>query len=136
MNWKYFGKVHSALYRISGGRFGAKMGAIDCVLVETIGRKSGQKRIVPIACYPYKDSVVISASNSGMERHPAWYYNLTAKSECTAQLGRDRFQAQVIELPKAEADALLPGIFKINPHQREYREQMQREIPLLWLKRI
>ena len=34
MDWKYFGKVHSLLYRLSGGRFGARMGWIDVVLVE------------------------------------------------------------------------------------------------------
>lgn len=135
MNWKYFGAVHKAIYRLSGGRLGARMGNIDCVLVETVGRKSGKQRIVPISCYPYKDSVVISASNSGMERPPGWYFNLKAKPECTAQLGTDRFAAIAEELPKEEADSLLPTIFKINPHQREYREQTERYIPLVWLRR-
>lgn len=136
MNWKYFGKVHGLLYRISGGRFGGQMGKVGCVLVETVGRKTGKSRVVPIACYPYKDSVVVSASNSGMDTRPAWYHNLKAKPECVARLGRDRFDALAVELPEDECEALLPGIYKINPHQREYRENTDRHIPLLWLKRV
>ena len=88
-NWKYFGKVHAALYKLSGGRFGDRMGWIDVVLVDTVGRKTGKKRTVPIACYPYRDSVAVSASNSGQERHPAWYLNMRATPEVTVQLGRD-----------------------------------------------
>ena len=54
-NWKYFGKVHGLLYRLSGGRFGDRMGWIKVALVETVGRKSGKLRTAPIACYPYRD---------------------------------------------------------------------------------
>lgn len=136
MNWKYFGSVHKVLYKLSGGRFGAKLGNIDCVLVDAVGRKSGKTRTVPICCYPYKDSVVVSASNSGMETPPAWYFNLKANPECTAQLGTDRFAAVAEELPKEEADTLLPMVFKINDHQRQYREQTERYIPLVWLRRV
>lgn len=135
MNWKYFGKVHGLLYRISGGRLGANMGGLKIVLVEMTGRKTGKKRTVPIVCYPYKDSVVISASNSGMERHPAWYFNLKANPNCKARLGQDLFDATAVELSREESAKLLPEIFDINPHQREYRETTSREIPLVWLQR-
>lgn len=135
MNWKYFGKVHSLLYRISGGRLGANMGGLNIVLVEMTGRKTGKKRKVPIVCYPYKDSVVISASNSGMERHPAWYFNLKANPNCHAWLGEDHFDATAVELSQEEGEILLPDIFDINPHQRQYRETTTREIPLVWLQR-
>ena len=135
MNWKYFGKVHGWLYKLSGGKFGANMGRIDVVLLETTGRKSGKKRVAPIACYPYKDSVVVSASNSGMERPPAWFLNLKADPNCQAQLGEEKFAAIAEELSKEVGDELLPTIYKINPHQREYRESTQRHIPLVWLRR-
>jgi len=50
--WNYFGVAHKALYKLSGGRMGARMGWIKVVLVETTGRKTGKKRTIPIACYP------------------------------------------------------------------------------------
>lgn len=135
MNWKYFGKFHGLLYRLSGGRIGAHMGSIDVVLLETVGRKTGKMRTTPLACYPYRDSVVISASNSGLESHPAWYHNLQAKPECRARLGREYFDAVAVELTPEEGEDLLPTIFAINPHQKEYREATSRHIPLVWLRR-
>ena len=135
MNWKFFGKAHGWLYRVSGGRLGAKIGRIRVVMLETTGRKSGLTRVAPIACYPYKDSVVVSASNSGLENHPAWFLNLRANPQCKAQLGTEHFEAEAVELSVEECDAVLPSIFEINPHQREYREKTDKHIPLVWLKR-
>ena len=135
MNWKYFGKVHGAIYRLSGGRLGARMGWIDVALVETIGRKSGKPRGAPIACYPYRDSIVLSASNSGSDRHPAWYLNMKANPRVKVQFGRERFAAIAEEVPDEERDALWPKIVKINHHQGEYLEKTQRKIPLVWLRR-
>tara|TARA_R110002110_G_scaffold66978_1_gene183000 strand:+ start:90300 stop:90713 length:414 start_codon:yes stop_codon:yes gene_type:complete len=135
-NWKYFGKVHQALYRLSGGRFGSKMGWIDVVLVETTGRKTGKRRIVPIACYPYKDTVVVSASNSGQEKHPAWYLNMQANPEVTVQLGKERYEAIAENVPEEERADLWPVIVKINKHQGEYLEKVDRHIPLVWFRRV
>ena len=136
MDWKYFGKVHSLLYRLSGGRLGARMGWIDVALVEVVGRKSGKLRTVPIACYPHRDSVVVSASNSGMERHPAWYLNMKANPEVMVQLGRERFAAVAEEVPEEEREALWEKIVKINKHQGEYLSNTERRIPLVFLRRV
>ena len=48
-SWKRFGDVHKFIYRVSGGRVGARLGNIDVALIETIGRKTGQPRCAPIA---------------------------------------------------------------------------------------
>ena len=135
-NWKYFGKAHGLLYRLSGGRFGASMGWIKVALIDTVGRKSGKKRTVPLACYPYRDSVVVSASNSGQERHPAWYLNMMANPEVTVQLGRERYQAIAEEVPEEEREGLWPEIVKANKHQGEYLEKVERKIPLVWFRRV
>lgn len=136
MNWKYFGRVHKLLYRLSGGRYGARMGWIDVALVEATGRKSGKKRVVPIACYPYRDSVAVSASNSGMETHPAWYLNMQANPRVSVQLGQERFEAIAEDVPAQEREALWATVVKINKHQGEYLAQVQREIPLVWFRRV
>ena len=135
MNWKFFGKVHSALYRWSGGRFGARMGWIDVALVETTGRKSGQARVASIACYPYRDSIVLSASNSGQDRHPAWYLNMQANPSVQVQLGREHFAAIAEDVPDDERDALWQQIVENNHHQGDYLSKTSRKIPLVWLRR-
>ncbi len=136
MNWKYFGKLHRALYRLTGGRFGARMGWIDVALVETVGRRSGRRRTVPLACYPYRDSIAVSASNSGLETDPAWYLNIKANPEVTVQLGRERFRAIAEDVPPQEREALWQEVVRINKHQGEYLEKVQREIPLVWFRRV
>jgi len=136
MNWKYFGKLHQTLYRLSGGRIGTRMGWIDVALIETIGRKSGKRRTVPLACYPYRDSIAVSASNSGLETHPAWYLNIKANPEVTVQLGRERFRAIAEDVPGEEREALWQEVVRINKHQGEYLEKVSREIPLVWFRRV
>tara|TARA_B110000503_G_scaffold20798_1_gene31475 strand:+ start:38886 stop:39305 length:420 start_codon:yes stop_codon:yes gene_type:complete len=135
LSWKNFGKAHMWLYRVSGGRLGARMGWIDVALVETIGRKSGLPRCVPIACYPYRNSIVVSASNSGKESHPVWYLNMQANSAVTVQKGRDHYRAIAEEVPDEEREALWKTIVANNKHQGEYLEKAQRKIPLVWLRR-
>ncbi len=136
MNWKLFGKVHGWLYRISGGRFGARMGWIDVALVTTTGRKSGEARTVPIACYPYKDSIAVSASNSGMASHPAWFLNMQANPEVSVQLGQEKYSAVAEVVPDDEREALWKIVTEINSHQQDYLEQTDRKIPLVWLRRV
>lgn len=136
INWKYFGRVHKLLYKLSGGRFGARMGWIDVALVTTTGRKTGKQRTVPIACYPYRDSVAVSASNSGMESHPAWYLNMLANPRVTVQLGKETFEAMAEEVPADEREALWATVVKINKHQGEYLAMVEREIPLVWFRRL
>ena len=135
LNWKHFGKVHEFFYRLSGGRIGARMGWIDVALVETVGRKTGQLRCVPIACYPYRDSVVVSASNSGKESHPVWYLNMQANPAVTVQLGRESYKAIAEDVADEERDALWAKIVQLNKHQGEYLKKAERKIPLVWLRR-
>ena len=133
--WKYFGRAHKRIYQWTGGRLGSRMGWIDVALVETIGRKSGQLRCIPIACYPYRDSIVVSASNSGKETHPAWYLNMQANPSVAVQEGRERYQAVAEDVEEGERAALWETIVKINRHQGEYLEIAERKIPLVWLRR-
>jgi deazaflavin-dependent oxidoreductase (nitroreductase family) len=135
-NWKYFGKFHALLYKASGGRYGDRMGWINVALIDTVGRKSGKKRTVPIACYPYRDSVVVSASNSGQERHPAWYLNMQANPQVMVQLGKERFSAIAEEVAEEEREELWKTIVEINKHQGEYLEKVSRRIPLMWFRRV
>lgn len=136
LNWKQFGKVHKFLYRLTGGRLGARMGWIDVALIETTGRKTGQPRCVPIACYPYRNSIVVSASNSGKKSHPAWYLNMQATPAVTVQIGSEHYPALAEDVPDSEREALWETIVGLNKHQGEYLEKAQRKIPLVWLRRL
>lgn len=135
MNWNFFGKVHRFVYRISGGRLGAKLAGLDIALLEVTGRKSGKLRVVPLACYPYRDSVVVSASNNGMDSHPAWYLNLQSNPQLMVQLGSERFAAVAEDLAGQEVENQWAKVVKVNPHQSKYLASTKRQIPLVYLRR-
>ena len=135
-NWKYFGIAHKQLYRLSGGRLGKRMGWIDVALVETTGRKSGKTRTTPLACYPWKDSVAVSASNNGQENHPAWFLNLQDNPEVTVQTGKTRFKAIAEQVTGQEKEALWKVVTDINKHQTQYRATTERDIPLVFFRKI
>ncbi len=79
-------KIHKALYRWSGGRFGLRRPKPDSYgLAEltTVGRKSGLDRSVMIGYYLDGDAVVTMAMNGWGEAEPAWWLNLQANPEAT-----------------------------------------------------
>ena len=134
-NWKWFGKTHAAIYKLSKGRFGSRMGGIDIVMIDTIGRKSGKTRTVPVACYPYEDSVVVVASNNGLPHDPVWWLNLKAHPEVQVQLGTERFTVMATALEGKERESLWPSIVRINPRQKRYAKMAGRDLPVVYLKK-
>jgi F420H(2)-dependent quinone reductase len=134
-NWKWFGKVHIALYKASNGRLGARLGGMDIALIDTIGRKTGQIRQVVLACYPYKEGVVVVGSNNGQENDPVWWLNLKAVPEVKVCVGKNCFTAIAEELNGEEREVFWPVITKINPRQKQYAKMTSRVLPVVYLKR-
>jgi deazaflavin-dependent oxidoreductase (nitroreductase family) len=135
-NWKWFGKVHAFVYQKSKGRIGAKMAGIDIVLMETIGRKSGLQRTVPAACYPYKESVLVVASNNGLPEAPVWWLNLKARPDIHVRLGEESFLVRARELQGLEREEVWPLIVKLNPRQKHYARIAERTLPVIYLERV
>ena len=136
MDWKWFGKFHTKLYRLSGGRIGAKLDGLEMILLDTIGRKSGQVRTVPLACYSYKDSVIVVAGNSGLDREPVWWLNLKSQPEINVQLGRENFKVAAEELLDNERDECWQQVVNVNSRLIEYKEKVSRQIAVVYLRRI
>ena len=106
------------------------------VLMETVGRKSGEVRVAPAACYPYKDSVAVVASNNGGEQHPVWWLNLQAQPQIYVRLGQERFLVCAQELQGEDREALWPDIVRINPRQKHYAKMTTRVLPVVYLRRV
>jgi len=87
---KTFWFLHRAIYRITGGRLGvtrAKAGArFGMMRIETIGRRSGQRRMTMIGYYPDGENLVTLAMNGWADAEPAWWLNLQARPETTVDL--------------------------------------------------
>lgn len=73
---KLFMDVNSFLLRASRGRLGSKLGTQSILLLETLGRKTGQPREIPIAYFFHEGKYLIVESNWGKNNHADWYLNL------------------------------------------------------------
>ena len=135
-NWSGFTKLHRAVYEKTDGRLMARLLGIDMLLLTTTGRKSGEPRTLPLACFRDGDDLVVVASNNGQHRPPAWWLNLQTKPEARVRFGRDVFDVRAEEATGAERARLWPWLKQQNPHYAKYEQKTDREIPVVVLKRV
>ncbi len=85
-----FWLLHRAAYRLTGGRFGLQRpeaGArFGMMRLNTIGRRSGQRRAVMVGYYEDGPNLVGLAMNGWAEADPAWWLNLQAKPDTIVDL--------------------------------------------------
>ena len=129
-----FGALNAWLYRLSGGRLLGRFpgGALICLLT-TQGRKSGQKRTVPLLYLAEGNDFVIVASQGGAPQHPGWYLNLTARPEAQVQVGSRIFAVLARTVSAEEKAALWPRLVAIYPPYEAYQQRTTRSIPVVRL---
>ncbi|MBT2402559.1 nitroreductase family deazaflavin-dependent oxidoreductase [Streptomyces sp. ISL-87] len=106
---------------------------ISDLLLTTRGRRSGLLRRTALAYVRDGEAYVLTASNAGADRHPAWYLNLVAEPAVTLQVGAETFRATARPATPAEVDRLWPVVVAAMPSYASYREATDREIPLVLL---
>ena len=127
--------VHGALYRLTGGRVGARVAGLPVLLLTTTGRKSGKPRTVPLSYLAHGDALVLVGSKGGAPRHPAWYLNLEANPEVDVQIGREHRRLRARRAAAEEAERLWPAVLERSPGYAKYRAKTSREIPLVLLEK-
>ncbi|MGO4459851.1 nitroreductase family deazaflavin-dependent oxidoreductase [Streptomyces sp. M-16] len=125
---------HIRRFEESGGR--PRPGVSD-LLLTTRGRRSGVLRRTALAYVrdPDSDAYVLTASNGGADRHPAWYLNLAADPAVTLRVGADTFPALARRADPGEVARLWPVVVAAMPSYAAYREATDREIPLVLVTR-
>jgi deazaflavin-dependent oxidoreductase (nitroreductase family) len=89
--WKLANAIHLGLYRLTSGRIGGRMGDGTILLLTTTGRKTGKARTVPVLYFlDDNGNPVVTASNAGLPKNPAWFENLRVNPRVTYQIGAER----------------------------------------------
>lgn len=126
--------LHRAVWRLSGGRIGPRLGKYDSLLLITKGRRSGKKRVAPLLYFRDGDALLVVASNGGNDETPGWFYNLLADANAEVELGKEK-RAVVTSVADAEEKARLwPGITAVYPDYDSYQKRTKREIPVVLLR--
>ncbi len=105
------------------GPIGAPM-----LLLETIGRKSGQPRISPLLFARDGVSIIVVGSNFGQEHHPAWTGNLLATPTAVVIVGGQRFAVTAVLLAGEQAERAYREMVAVTSVYATYRGRTDREI--------
>ena len=119
------------VYRVSGGRVMGRMGAAPILLLTTVGRKSGQKRTVPLLYLEDAGRFAIVASYAGSPRHPAWFFNLEANPQVELQVRSRKFSGTARRANAEEKSQLWPRFVAIYPAYADYQKRTTRDIPVV-----
>ncbi|MFA7603474.1 MAG: nitroreductase/quinone reductase family protein [Novosphingobium sp.] len=132
---------HRDRYLASGGREGhvldyRHLGGhrfTTTLLLETLGRRSGERRITPLIYGDTGGEVVVVGSKGGADVHPAWYLNLRAAEAVTIQVAGQAFRATWREPEGEERAAIWRFMADLYPPYHDYQAATPREIPLVCL---
>ena len=104
------------------------------LLLTTVGRKSGEKRIMPLIYGKTDDGYVVVASKGGAPQNPDWYFNLEANPAVELQVINAKFQADAETIFGPARQALWEKMVSIWPPYADYAKKTEREIPIVLLR--
>ena len=127
--------LHNYIYIYSKGRFGKTISDRPCLILESVGGKTGKLRKNVLVYLREKDNICVVASKGGNPKNPGWYHNLKNNPDATIQIGRDRFDVTATEIFGLERiewwkkmDYMNNGIYD------QYQSRTSRKIPVMLLK--
>ena len=134
---------HLRKYQESGGSEGhmwdstaaGGKGLIPCLLLHTVGRKSGKALVHPLIYGIDGDNFVIVGSKGGAETHPGWYFNLIAEPNVNVQVGSETHQVTARLLEGKDRERIWEQMVDLYPPYRDYQAKTERPIPLFLLER-
>ncbi|MEA2348745.1 MAG: hypothetical protein QOG62_2532 [Thermoleophilaceae bacterium] len=131
-----FGPEHVERYQATGGAEGHDWEQGSTVLLlTTTGRKSGEKRIMPLIYRDHGDDYLVVASKGGAPEHPAWYLNLVDDPSVEVQIKDDVFQATARTATAEERPEMWKKMAEMWPAYDDYQAKTDREIPVVVLSR-
>ena len=134
---------HVRRYRETGGADGHiwtghdGTGNSPCLLLTTVGRKTGEARTTPLIYGTDGANYVVIASQGGRPNHPSWYLNLLRTPVVDLQVEAASFAATARTADGDERDRLWRMMAALYPPYDDYREKAAatREIPVVVLSR-
>ena len=127
--------LHNYIYIYSNGRFGKTISDRPCLILESIGGKTGKLRKNVLVYLKEDNLICIVASKGGNPKNPGWYHNLINNPEAKIQIGRERFNVvarEIFDLERIEwwkkMDFMNNGVYE------QYQNRTSRKIPVMLLQ--
>lgn len=121
-------------FRGNDGKVGGPFADIPILLLHTVGAKSGQKRLNPLAYQPLDGAYAIFGSFAGSPKNPAWYHNVVANPDVTIEVGTEKVPVKA-RVATGEERTRIWEKQKIEvPGFADYEAKTEREIPVVVLE--
>ena len=126
---------HVERYLATDGDEGHTWRGVPTLLLTTTGRKSGERRLIPLIYGEDDGAYIVVGSKGGHAFHPSWYENLVAQEDVEVQVKADRFSVRASTAIGEERRRLWALMTNIWKGCDEYQQSTAREIPLVVLIR-
>lgn len=127
---RLFTSVNVILYRLSGGKLGSRLMGRDICIITMKGAKSGKKRQVPLMYVPFKQGILLVASQGGADKHPTWFHNLVANPSITVTVHGKEMSLTARQATAEEKEEVWPICVEHYPDYEDYRHRTHRDIPV------
>ena len=129
-------RAHAYIYERTDGLIGHRALGVPCLMLRTIGRKTGQTRTNSLVYAEDGGRYIVVASKGGDPKAPAWLLNLRSQPSVEVQIGRKRFPAVATEIGPGEPD--YARLWKLVNDENagryySYQKKTTRPIPLVVL---
>ena len=119
--------------KIRNGR--GKFMGMDVLILNTVGRRTGQPRETPLAWFPDDDNAWLVVASGGGRAHPNWHNNLMAHPDkASIELpGREAVPVTPHQLDAADRAQAWQRITAAQPRYGKYQSKSDREYPVIRL---
>ena len=109
------------------------MMGMSVLLLNSIGRKTGNKRTTPLLYIRDGNNYVVIASAGGSEKNQAWFYNLQSNPQTTIQVRGNTLKVVAEQATPEEKSRLWAQLSEITPTYDNYQKGTSRDIPIIIL---
>jgi deazaflavin-dependent oxidoreductase (nitroreductase family) len=129
-------RAHDAVYRNTHGWIGHRTLGMPCLLLHTVGAKSGKARVTSLTYGRDGADYLIVGSKAGAPQAPGWYHNLRQNPNVEINVGPKRFGVTAHPVLPADPDydRLWQIVNKVNGGRYSaYQKKTSRPIPVIVL---
>lgn len=127
---KWFMAINAFLIHFTRGWIGTQLGTQTILLLNTIGRRSGQPRSTPIAYFFHAGKYLVVESNWGKDLHADWYFNLQKYPQASIEVKGQIIKVNARFAEGEEYARLWDYVTKKHSPYLEYQKMTQRKIPI------
>ena len=127
---KWFMAINAFLIKISKGRIGSQLRTQTILILNTVGRKSGQPRSIPIAYFFHEGKYLIVESNWGKDNHADWYFNLQKQPQASIEVKGRTIKVKASFAEGDEYIRLWEYVTKKHPPYLDYQKMTKRKISI------